>query len=86
MLSPVTLLGKNIYRDICDLKLSWDQPLSGDILKRWNLFCTKMAEVNVMFPRSLVLYREPIQFVDFHVFADASKIGTAAVLYVVVHQ
>ncbi|XP_022781218.1 uncharacterized protein LOC111322405 [Stylophora pistillata] len=35
LVSPVTLIGKQLYRDICDSKVSWDTQLPGPFLKRW---------------------------------------------------
>ena len=39
VICPVTLLGKEIYRQICESKLSWDEQLSGDILNCFKDFC-----------------------------------------------
>ena len=33
--SPVTLIRKQLYRDICDDKIPWDTQLPGLLLKRW---------------------------------------------------
>ena len=33
IISPVTLLAKDVYRDACDLKLSWNQRLPEDLRK-----------------------------------------------------
>ncbi len=33
--SPLTLVGKIIYRDICDAKLPWDTELDGALKSRW---------------------------------------------------
>ena len=35
LVSPVTLEGKQIYRDVCDAKTSWDVNLDGKLLERW---------------------------------------------------
>ena len=35
IISPAALLAKDMYRDVCDLKLSWDQRLPEDLMKRW---------------------------------------------------
>ena len=31
--SPITLVGKQLYREICDCKISWDTQLLGPLLK-----------------------------------------------------
>ena len=33
IISPVILLSKDMYREACDLKLSWDQTLPEDLIK-----------------------------------------------------
>ena len=32
---PITLLAKSMYRDACDLKLSWDQRIPEYLMKQW---------------------------------------------------
>ena len=86
MMSPVFLLGKNLFRDICDAKLAWDEPLSGDLMKRWMRFLEKLPKEKVTFPRSIIAFREDLDFIDFHAFSDASNVGVAAVVYAVIHQ
>ena len=85
VICPTTLLGKDIYRQVCELKLSWDQPLQGEILNRFNEFCNNLPR-SISFPRSLITLCEKIKFVDLHVFSDASKVGTAAALYAIIYQ
>ena len=85
VLSPVILVGKCVFRDCCESKLPWDKSVTGELLKNWQSFVKDLPR-SVSFPRALVLHREEISFVDLHVFADASKIGTGAVTYAVIHQ
>ena len=82
---PVTLVGKCIFRDCCEAKLPWDKLISGELLKRWLTFVKNLPQA-VAVPRALTTFREPIDFVDVHLFGDASKHGTGAVAYAVVHQ
>ena len=35
IISSVMLLAKDMYREACDLKLSWDQRLPEDLTKQW---------------------------------------------------
>ena len=74
-----------MFRDCCETKLFWDKSVMGELLKRWQAFVKDLPR-SVSFARALVLQREEISFVDLHVFAGASKIGTGAVTYVVIHQ
>ena len=85
MVAPVTLVGKLIYREVCDKRKTWDEKLSGEIEKRWSQFINNLPE-RAEIPRSLAVIREPIQSIDLHVFGDTSGQGTSAVVYAVVHQ
>eukprot|EP00794_Sanderia_malayensis_P005856 gene5856-biopygen4856 len=83
--SPVTLLGKFVYRECCDQRLPWDKQLPEHISQMWKHFeknLPKMLEV----PRSLCASQEQIIAVDLHVFGDSSGRGTSSVVYTVVHQ
>lgn len=86
MISPVTLKGKLIYRDVCDAKLPWDETITGVLTKRWRTFLNKLPTEAVSFLRSIVTTPETIDYVEFHVFSDASVMGVAAVLYAIVYQ
>ena len=77
--------GKHIFREACETKQGWDTPLVGDILTKWKLFIQNLPKLATV-PRPLAPFREGIDFVDLHMFSDASKIGTAAVVYAIVHQ
>ena len=86
MVSPVTLKGKLIYRDVCDAKFPWDEVITGVLVKRWLAFVNKLPTEAVSFPRSIVTIPGEIDYVEFHVFSDASVMGVAAVLYAIVYQ
>ena len=38
IVSPVVLIAKVIFRELCDRKISWDQPLPSDLEKRWQVW------------------------------------------------
>ena len=85
ILSPITLQGKLLFRELCDRGLTWDHQLPEDLGSRWLQFCgnlpTKM-EMN----RSLCVYREEIHSIELHAFGDAREKGISAVVYAVVQQ
>ena len=83
--SPITLKGKQIYREICEQKHSWDAPLPEDLMSKWLQWESKLpAETKVT--RSLATYEEPIESIDLHAFGDASVKGVSACVYAVVTQ
>ena len=85
IVSPVTLGGKLIYRDVCDAKLPWDQELSTELSDKWNKW-TKALPDKVEIPRSISEIRESIDSIDLHAFGDSSGFGTAACVYAVITQ
>ena len=83
--SPVTLTGKQLYRDICDDKVPWDTQLPGPLLKRWKDWNSALTE-NLTVPRALAPYHQPISSLTLHAFGDASAKGVSAAVYAIVHQ
>ena len=43
MVAPVTLVSKEICREICDRKLSWDEELPPDLKKRWRKWMNNLT-------------------------------------------
>ena len=83
--SPTTLQGKQIYRDVCDVKASWDAPIPDSIKSRWEKWKKSLpAEVNT--PRPLAPYHEQVDSFELHAFRDASTNGVGAAVYSVVRQ
>eukprot|EP00112_Aurelia_sp_Birch-Aquarium-sp1_P001131 Seg1117.2 transcript_id=Seg1117.2/GoldUCD/mRNA.D3Y31 product="hypothetical protein" protein_id=Seg1117.2/GoldUCD/D3Y31 len=85
IVSPVTLRGKVLFRELCDAKISWDQELPDNIAKRWKRY-TENLPIKMEVVRSLCTYRETIDSIELHAFGDASEVGTSACVYAVVHQ
>ena len=85
LIAPVTLEGKQIYRDICESKGAWDAPLDGSLQKRWQKWEQETPSEYTV-PRSIVSHQEEIESVELHAFSDASTNGVGAAVYLVVHQ
>ena len=71
-----------MYREACDLKLSWDQRPHETMDKMDKGLPHQQIEV----PRSIPMYNEKIGSLTLQVFADASSKGVCAVVYAVVDQ
>ena len=83
--SPVTLPGKQLYREACDAQCAWDEKLPEELAVRyqkWEQNLPRLLDV----PRALVIAREQIEGISLHAFGDASGRGVAAVVYAVVKQ
>ena len=85
LVSPVTLIGKLLYRDVCERHLPWDEKLSDNLALQWHQFISSLPN-KVDVARSLPLFKEPIQEILLHVFGDASGSGVSAAVYAVIHQ
>ena len=84
-MSPYLLLGKIIYRNLCDLKVSWGKEIPIDMQTQWLKWITGLrTEIKIL--RSIPIKNEPITEIDIHFFNDASIDGVCTVAYAVVHQ
>ena len=80
--SPTTLVGK-IYREACEQHLPWDAVLPEKLEKQWEKF-KKSLLYEVKIPRSLAMFKEPVQGIDLHMLGDISGTGTVEALLAVV--
>jgi hypothetical protein len=84
LIAPVTLEGKQIYREICESQKAWDAPLNENPQQHWKKWEETLGEYSV--PRSITRHQEEIENVEIHAFSDASIKGFGAAVYSVVHQ
>ncbi|XP_028405771.1 uncharacterized protein LOC114528347 [Dendronephthya gigantea] len=85
IVSPISLVGKLLYRDVCDQRWPWDAKSPPQIFKRWRKLenaLPKQMEV----PHSIAAFEELIEAVHLHAFGDTSSDGTCAAVYTLVHQ
>ena len=85
LVSPVSLIGKLLYRDICERRIAWDNPLPFDLASKWSSWQKGLPD-KVEVSRSLVNYQEPINEIELHAFGDASGKGVSAAVFPVIHQ
>ena len=85
LVSPMTLQGKFLYRDACELKQAWDVSLPDDLATKWRKWESTLP-LNATTRRTLAPHRESIEAVELHGFGDASGRGVAAAVYAVVRQ
>ena len=82
--SPVHLMGKIIYRMICEKKLAWDNTIPSDSMKVWDKWKSSLIQ-KIEIPRS-IFQSNGVTKIDLHVFCDSSKIGYCAVGYIIAHH
>ena len=85
LVSPATLVGKQLYRELCEAKCPWDGELTEQTKKRWEVWQRLMSSKFTV-PRTLVPLHQPIKAITLHAFGDASKRGVSATTYAVVEQ
>ena len=83
--SPISLVGKFLYQEVCDQHLPWDESVPESIRRQWDKFQKNLPD-HLQFPRSLAGHQETIETIDLHTFGDTSGKGSAAAVYAVVHQ
>ena len=85
LVASLMLGRKLIYREVCELGTRWDQQLPEAMLKKWNKWSNNPPE-KIVVPREIRLQHEKTEAIDFHVFSDASTIGTTVALNAVIYQ
>ena len=58
--SPSMLVGKLLYREVCESHLPWDEKVSDRIGQEWLKFVRNLPD-KVEVPRSLPRFKEPIE-------------------------
>ena len=85
LISPLTLTGKTLYCEACDLKVAWNAILPKTLQRKW-LTHERNLPCEVSLPRSLAKPEEPIESIEVDSFGDASRIGVSAAVYAVIQQ
>lgn len=83
--APMTLSGKLLYRDACDLKVGWDAQLPGQLGTKWSRWEAQLP-VSISVPRAIPQHFEEISNIELHCFGDASGQGVSAAVYGVISQ
>ena len=81
----MTLSGKLLYRDACELKVAWDAQLPSQLATKWSRWEAQLP-VSVSVPRTIPQHREEISNIALHCFGDASGQGVSAAVYGVISQ
>ena len=82
ILSPVTVCFKMLFQDICAAKLEWDEPLSGDLLSRWEHLTQGLRQSqSLCVPRCYFQDVVGTSSCSLVGFCDASQKAYAAVVF-----
>ena len=85
LVAPVTIKGKFIYRDVCNVKVAREAPLPPPLASLWTRWKNELP-AEVMVTRALTCAQEQIERIELHAFGDASKNGVCATVNAVVRQ
>ena len=81
-ISPIVIRFKILFREMCKKKLGWDEPLSGELLKKWNSLKCNFQGITTSIPRNyFVLSDKSSSRCSLQGFCDASIDAYAAVVY-----
>ncbi|XP_066589589.1 uncharacterized protein [Prorops nasuta] len=80
LLGPVTILAKIFMQRLWQEKLSWDESLPSNLHAEWIKYKDQLKHLNsITIPRSVLC--KSYTHVELHGFADASKTGYGACIY-----
>ena len=82
-LQPVTIQLKNLFQEICKLKVDWDDVIE-EIFPKWNSICTYLNSLQeIVINRCYYVYQfdDPIDSYYLHGFSDSSLAAYAACIY-----
>ena len=82
LLSPFTIQWKVLFQLLCNENVEWDDKLSDEHLKKWNLLISDLQSLNnVCVPRCYFGIKDKVLSVQLHCFCDASEKAYAAATY-----
>ncbi|XP_061185011.1 uncharacterized protein LOC133193026 [Saccostrea echinata] len=82
-ISPATISGKILHRELVPPGCDWDEPLSEEHVKKWQNWLDSLHSINdYRVPRMIVSTSiSQAHCLDVHVFSDASEHAVSAVAY-----
>ena len=81
--SPVTIQFKMLFQELCTSKIDWDEPLSGDLLYKWNNLVSGFQGLSISIPRCYFHSVDKMSSTcTLQGFCDASTGAYAAVVYI----
>lgn len=83
IVSPVTILFKIFFQQLCKAKIGWDDVLTGDLAEKWKKICASVGGSEALIvPRCYFDgVEDPVKTIKIVGFCDASTKAYAAVVY-----
>ena len=85
-MSPITVLFKLFFQELCKNKIGWDEILEGELRKKWDKLVSGLKNVEPLTLPRFYLFgiSDPISSYSVHGFCDSSAGAYAAVVYLCV--
>ena len=81
LLAPIIVPLKQLFQQICKIKISWDDKLPVEIASRYQEILHDIVMVRELELDRCLINEENVEFLDIHGFADASVIAFGACVY-----
>ena len=82
LLSPIVVQFKIFLQELCEAKLGWDEPLTNDLLMKWNRMSRSLCDGQQVFSTPHCFLGNHAMFdYDLCGFCDSSPKAYAAVVY-----
>ena len=82
LIAPWLLPEKLLLQELCRKRLGWDEPLDKQDQTKWNEWITDLQEIGeIQIPRCIKKDNFQEEYVELHLFCDASEVGYGAVAY-----
>ena len=83
LVAPVIVEARLIFRDLCKLKVKWDEPLPTPCTSRWTSRINSLHDLRKLSIRRCFQSEfDDVTNAQVHVFADASTLARVAVCYI----
>ena len=86
VLSPVVIQFKILFQQLSESRVEWDQPISGELLSKWQSLVSMLESgPQILIPRCFLYgVAEEVESYKIYGFCDASKGAYATVIYLVI--
>eukprot|EP00794_Sanderia_malayensis_P001891 gene1891-2146_t len=83
--SPIVIVAKLLFSQVCKLKLRWDEEVPKNIADKWKAWIrSSTIDQPIPVPRAVITRRN--HKIELHGFSDASKEAVCATIYVVEYR
>lgn len=80
-ISPVTIVGKILYKRIWQSGTDWDEPINPDLQIEWSKYSTSLQQINKIHLSRFLQYSPSTKSIELHAFCDGSINAYACVVY-----